>query len=99
MIAQHGIAASLPQHEVGGLVDHVSIKARDHLRRLFAPDALVENRHRQPGKLCLQLGLELAWVACRGRACAGTEGRRRTNRYNLDWETLRNALAETNGRM
>jgi hypothetical protein len=44
VIAQHRIAADLPQHEVRRLLDHVGIEARDHLLSLFAADALVQHR-------------------------------------------------------
>src|SRR4029077_4885757 len=60
---------------------------------------LVEHGDRQSGKLRLQLGFEPAWITRRRAAGARTECGRTADRDDLDRQTLRDALAETDRRM
>jgi len=95
---QHRIAADLPHDQIGRLIEHVGVEARDHLRGFLAANALVENRDRQARKACLQFSFETRRIGHRGRRRAGAECRRRTDRDDLQRQAFRDPLAEVNRR-
>ena len=65
-VAQHRVAADLPEHQVRLRRKHIAIEARQHVARFLAVDAAVDHGDRQRRKQLLQLDGKAAWIAHRG---------------------------------
>ena len=87
MVAQHGIGADLPEHEIGMRRDDAGCEPRHHLRGLFAVDAAIEHGDVERREALFQLDAEPARIACRRRTRAGA-GRSKRSRPR-QWSAAR----------
>ncbi len=90
-VVQNGVGPDLPDHQLRMLGDHGGFEPREHAGNFLAVDAPIEHLERMTGKALLELGLELARVGVRLRACAEPERGGRADRHDLDRQTARQA--------
>ena len=83
-VAQHRVGSGLPDDQIGLFIDDAGVEARQHVARLLAVDAAVQDRDIVPQKMLGQLGLEPARIVGLGRAGAGSGGRRGADGHDLD---------------